>query len=209
MELPQPYKDMIYSNNCDERTTIKAALEFLPDDILEKWKDQLAILTMDRRHGIRVSEDIRKNKELIFLSDKVWPPVTAKETDLPFRFFAFVVLHEIAHVELKHTTQNKDEEEPEADKKAMEWFNAHMEKLNISKTEPIPLLTCNEISENKDFIEGRDWTYNSRKCDVSGFFCVKLYSDEIAPIFEIAERENVSVEVLLRRLLRDFLKTRS
>lgn len=207
MDLPQPYRDMIYSNNCDEKVTIKTALEYLPDEILEKWKGLLAILTMDRRHGIRIDENIRKDKELVFLSDKIWPPGAAKETDLSFRFFIFVVLHEIAHVELRHGSENKAEEEHEADKKAMEWFNAHAEKINSSKPDSIQMLSCKEIIANKDFIEGRDWTYNSRKNDVSGFICLKLYSKELSSIFEIAEKESVSAEVLLRRLLRDFFES--
>ena len=125
---------------------------------------------MEGRHGIRIHEELSKNKQLVFLSDKIWPPRGAIETGSCLRFFIFVILHEIAHIELKHSSQNKTEEEYEADKMAKEWFNDHVQKINQSESGSIlKPLTCKEIEGNKDFVEGRDWTYNSRKDDLSGF----------------------------------------
>ena len=71
-----------------------------------------------------------------------------------YRYFIFVVLHEIAHAYLKHlspkldslTDSEMEAQEDEADKLALQWFNGYVEARANSF---LPKLTRDEIDKAK------------------------------------------------------------
>lgn len=113
---------------------IEYALHYLPRHVLEECKEKLTFISTGHLDGCRLAPALRKNREIIVLSERILPKQRASEIDREVRYFIYVVLHEVAHVVKKHrtptfdniTTQENDLQEREADELALRWFNEHV-----------------------------------------------------------------------------------
>lgn len=194
---------MIYTHNLNEQKVIEKALEYLPPEKLATWENTVAICTNDGRHGIRIFEEIRKEKELIFLSERIWPPKDSDETNPFYRFFIFTILHEFAHIDLN------DDDDDRANERAKEWFNLHVEKINQhpDTVVKLPPMTCKERMGIKDIVDGRDWSYNSSLEDLSGTISITFITQaELAKVLKYFDKKGECAEVIIRRFLREILE---
>ena len=125
--------------------------ETLPDAVLAEHGDSLFFLCMASRDGVRLSRHVRENFEVIVLSDHIAPNIHHAETDPVFRYFMYVILHEVAHAICKHKSQYYDgisakeneAQEVEADALATEWFNERAHDLGN------PAMTAGELAEHE------------------------------------------------------------
>src|SRR5208283_1751237 len=74
------------------------ALRYLPPDILWNYKDKLAFIGTGAMDACRVAPALSKDREIIVLSERIFPQKGAVEDNSKVRYFIFVVFHEIAHV---------------------------------------------------------------------------------------------------------------
>lgn len=129
-------KRIFYSNYPREIIPMNKALKYLPDEVLESLKDRLTILSMTGRKASRLSRGLCESSEIIIVSEKIYPPQDMHESHSDFRYFVFIVLHEIAHAYLEHKCQvydkisdkEKQKQEDEADCTAATWYNQYAEK---------------------------------------------------------------------------------
>jgi len=113
---------------------IKIALNYVPEFVVNDLRDHLAILTMTHRPGLRLSRPLCETCEVVLLSEERFPRVGGQQHESDFRFFIYLVLHELAHTYLKHKCPYFDKLSPEeitkneddATAKAIEWFNLHI-----------------------------------------------------------------------------------
>lgn len=109
------------------------ALKFLPAGLFDEWKDKLAFYSTTGRDACRVSRAICLEREIIVLSERIVPQKTVAVTDTTARYFIFAVLHEVAHAAKKHNPPkdalDKQVQEKEADKIALDWFNGHVHSV--------------------------------------------------------------------------------
>ena len=125
---------IIYTGKVSEILAIRKALDYLPNAVIELLKDELTIFTMTNKAATRLSRPLCKTKEIIFISNCIFPTL-GEQAKTEFRFFAFVLLHEIAHAYLKHKCQvfdgisqdEVDRQESEADSLARQWYNDYVE----------------------------------------------------------------------------------
>ncbi len=133
---------------------VEHALRCLPTDILWNYKDKLAFIGTGAMDACRVAPALRKDREIIVLSERIFPPKGAVEDNPKVRYFIFVVFHEIAHVVKNHrsplldnlTTEDNEAQEKEADEFAISWFNAYIKERNNPCLKSI---TPDEIAEAK------------------------------------------------------------
>jgi hypothetical protein len=180
----------VYADN-DEEIIIKRALEFLPKKVIPK----VAIYTMSTRFGIVLNNpEISKNYEIIFLSDKIFPPSGTADHNQFFRYFVFIVLHEFAHV-------LGNESEYDADGKDLEWYNRHVsdEKLELSFLDEIEILATKEI------ILKREWIFVSEKGDSNKFLSGCVGSGLVNEFLDYCEREGKNVSTAIKTIIREFL----
>lgn len=117
---------------------VQNALFYLPPDILDEHKENLVFLTTADTDGCRVARHYCESREVILLSERILPKQHANERQSEVRYFIYVVLHEIAHAIKKHRSpkfdkldlDEKQAQEDEADRLALEWFNQHIEDLD-------------------------------------------------------------------------------
>lgn len=144
----------------DENTRVDRALEYLPQDVLEKIKGKIAI-TILNGDACRLSQDICRHEEIIILSPWIIPDLK-EETDIDVRYYFFCILHEVAHAVCKHSPPNKisnqDEkaQEDEADTLALTWYNAHALRLEISP------LTAEDIEKHQVEIQDKRANFGVR-----------------------------------------------
>jgi hypothetical protein len=130
------------------------ALRCVPPAILWEYRDKLAVIGAGAMDACRVAPALRKNRELIVLSERIFPKKGANEGDSKVRYFIFVVLHEIAHVIKNHrsplldnlTEEENEAQEKEAETLAISWFNAYIKERNNPYLKSI---TTDEIAEAK------------------------------------------------------------
>lgn len=116
---------------------VEIALGYLPREVLDEHKENLAFISMAHRDGTRLARIICETREVIVLSEHVLPRGHAKEDQSEVRYFFYVVLHEIAHAIKKHrspqydslTKEEFDAQEQEADDLAFKWFNDHIAEI--------------------------------------------------------------------------------
>lgn len=112
---------------------VETALCYLPDNIWNQINGKIAITTLNS-DACRLAQKICKHDEIVVLSPWIFTyiPAGACEADREFRYFIFCILHEIAHAILKHSppeelsSKENEEQEDEADKYAIEWFNKYV-----------------------------------------------------------------------------------
>jgi len=132
---------------------VETALGYLPVDVFEEINGKIAITVLNS-DACRLSQKISKKEEVVLLSPWLFSyiPPGSSEADKEWRYFIFAVLHEIAHVVLKHSPpdeleyQDCNSQELDADAQALEWFNAHVSE-NIDKG--LTPLTIDEIRETQ------------------------------------------------------------
>ncbi len=133
---------------------VQNALECLPQDVLDQFKDSLAFVSTVESDGFRVARALCENREIIVLSERIFPRKGMKEDDPAVRYFTFAVFHEVVHAYLKHrspmfdgiTPKENTAQETEADALALRWYNEYVTK----KGNPyLPKLTVGEIERAK------------------------------------------------------------
>lgn len=142
--------------DCGDRynPSVQIALEYLPREILDEHKDRLAFVGMGQRDGCRLSRALCETREIVVLAERVFPRAGADEGQPEFRYFVYVVLHEVAHAIKRHrsplydslTPQQNADQEAEADDLAFKWFNEHIEALANAS---LPQLSRQEIEVAK------------------------------------------------------------
>jgi hypothetical protein len=132
-------------NDGEKLRALKIALDCLPSFVVDDLRNRLAIFTMTHRRGIRLSRPLCENYEIIFLSEEVFPRSGGFVHEDGFRYFIFIVLHEVAHAYFKHkcplfdkiTPEEINKNEAEATTKAIEWFNMHISRAGITDQKPM------------------------------------------------------------------------
>lgn len=156
LRLPWRYRESCLHDmlDCGDRGNdlVANALKFLPDDVLASHCDNLVIISTLERDACRVARHYCENRELIILSERIFPPVGVHLDAANGRYFVFAVLHEVAHATRKHQSPKFDElsrdqaraQEHEADAVALEWFNSHVEAWGNPHMKPI---TIDEVDQ--------------------------------------------------------------
>ncbi len=143
---------MLYCGQ-QENIWVEAALRYLPDDIWDKINGKIAITVLSG-DACRLAQKICDTDEIIILSPWLFSyiPPGSSEVGKEWRYLIFCILHEIAHVVLKHLppdeisgAENMNQEE-EADKYSLGWFNNHVIKHNAIGLIP---LVIDEIKETQ------------------------------------------------------------
>jgi hypothetical protein len=142
---------------------VEIALGYLPRDVLDGHKENLAFISMAHRDGCRLARVLCETREIIILSEHVLPKGRTDEGQPDVRYFIYVVLHEIAHAIRKHKSPQYDSlnneefevQEREADALAFQWFNDHIAILANSH---LPAITHEEIEQvqakSQDLMKG-------------------------------------------------------
>ena len=113
---------------------VEIALGYLPEEILKEEGANLAIIGVGCIGGCRLPQAYRQ-REIVLLSDWVFPPAGRSEGHAAGQFFIITLLHEIAHAVRRHKSPSLDKltpeethaQEDEAESLAISWFNRHVE----------------------------------------------------------------------------------
>ena len=148
-------------------TCVQNALEYLPFEVFGEIKTSAAFFSTSETDGCRLARELCKTREIILLSERILPRRGATEGDDKYRYFIFVVLHEVAHAYLRHRSPmfdslNAEEieaQEIEAEELALKWFNDHIAR----KANPcLEGLTLDELAKAKSkSAEDREAFYQS------------------------------------------------
>lgn len=133
---------------------VEAALRYLPEEIFNAHKEDLAFISTAHMDACRVARHYCEDREVILISERILPKRGAKEDDPSVRYFVFVVLHEIVHAIIKHGSPKFDAltptevrgQEQEADMLAFNWFNAHIAERDGDRARP---LTRQEVEQEQ------------------------------------------------------------
>lgn len=107
------------------------AIGYLPDNIWENINGKVAFIILNS-DALRLTSIIREYEEVVIFSPWIFPYKPIPENDKEVRYFIFCVLHEIAHIILKHksplncSAQEHEGQEKDADDLALKWFNGHI-----------------------------------------------------------------------------------
>lgn len=116
---------------------MEMALKYLPDNIYENINGKVAFIMLNC-DACRLTSIILEYKEIILFSPWIFPYKPIPENDKKIRYFIFCVLHEVAHVILKHKSpsncsiQENERQENEADDLALTWFNGYVSEKILS-----------------------------------------------------------------------------
>lgn len=78
--------NVLIDGDRSHRSWIETALSYLPEDIIEKEDSKLAVIGLGGIGGCRLPQDFRQ-REVLLLSDWVFPPVGQSEGDAAGQFF--------------------------------------------------------------------------------------------------------------------------
>jgi len=128
--------EILISGDTSQSFWINKALEYLPKEVKKRESGNLAIVGVGEFGGCRLPKHYRK-REIILLSDWIFPPPSHEEGNETGKCFIITLLHEIAHAVLKHKSPKRDElspeedgnQETEADSTAIDWYNQHIESI--------------------------------------------------------------------------------
>lgn len=123
---------------------IEIALAYIPNEVLGETASNLAIVSLGSIGACRLPDQYRQ-RELVLISDWMFPPAGDSEGDDTGRFFIVSVLHEIAHAICRHKSPLLDElapeesraQEDEADALAIRWFNQCVQRHGNEHMKPI------------------------------------------------------------------------
>jgi hypothetical protein len=133
--------------------------EYLPPDVLSAFDGRLAFLSTTFMDGVHLTKSFCRDREVIVLSERIIPARSGDEEFHPsYRYFIFVVLHEVAHACRDHPSpvldslshEEADAQQRETDELALKWFNEH-----ASTTLFQPPLTVAEIGELREKARAR------------------------------------------------------
>jgi hypothetical protein len=136
---------------------VKMALDYLPDNIWENINEKVAFIILNS-DACRLTSIIREYEEVIILSPWIFPYKFFTENEKGFRYFIFCVLHEVAHIILKHkspldcSVQEKQKQEKGADGLALKWFNSHVSEFIERGLLPLPI---EEIRNRQELNQSR------------------------------------------------------
>ena len=144
---------MIDCGRADKNKWVEIALGYLPFEIFEELKEDLVFVAFDDMLACRLSQQQRQ-REVILVSNRLFPPAGDSEGDLMGKFFVWAILHEIAHAKCKHkngkydgiSNEENESQEREADDLAYEWFNKHVSNVDNPYLLPI---TGEEVNDAK------------------------------------------------------------
>lgn len=124
---------------------VQDAFAYLPNEVQYNYREGLAFIATGESDGCRVAPALCQNREVIVLSERILPKKRMGPATPEVRYFIFSVLHEVAHVYLKHGNimfdgikpEENDAQEAKADKLAMDWFNDHIEEMANPDLSPL------------------------------------------------------------------------
>jgi len=145
------------------------ALQVLPDED-QRWvvENVFYFSTYGKTYGSRMSRGLCATKEVIYLSEKIFP-VLFDLNSWDTRLFVLIVLHETAHAKREHKCriydgidQNEyDRQEREATADAIEWFNIYASKNNIELVqEEEELASRNKLGV---LVDEWEWTWSTNR----------------------------------------------
>ena len=132
--------------------------EYLPPDVLSALNGRLAFLSTTCVDGVRLPKSFSRDRDVIVLSERIMPSSGDEESHPGYRYFIFVVLHEVAHACRDHLSPSldglsaaeADAQERETEELALKWFNDH-----ASTTLFQPPLTVAEVEELRENARSR------------------------------------------------------
>ncbi len=144
--------DILVDGDPSHKWWIKTALEYLPEEVLSKEGNKLAIIGVGGIGGCRLPDHYRE-REIILLSDWIFPPGVKSEGDEEAKFFIVTLLHEIAHAICRHKSPKLDKlsdkefkaQEDEADEMAIDWYNTHVTEKGNEFLSPMQVSTFREL----------------------------------------------------------------
>ena len=157
MEQQKPYiplTEFCYANEKNEYDCLRETFRCFPSAIRNYCIDNVVYYsTSIFMIGSRLSREVCETKEIIILSDKIFP-LMFNHSDTATRFFIFVVFHETAHALLKHkckiydsiTGERNELQEQEAHALAFEWYNS------FGKNNGLTILKKTEIDAYEQII---------------------------------------------------------
>jgi len=165
--------EILISGDQSQAWWINIALEYLPKDILRVEGPNLAIVGVGDFGGYRLPKQYRE-REIILLSEWIFPPSAHSEADDSGKCFIVTVLHEIAHAVYRHKSPNLDNlsseedktQENEADNIAIDWYNSHVESQDNDYLTSIEVSTFRELvdrfSKLYEEIAKYKWTWHQK-----------------------------------------------
>ncbi len=144
--------DVLIGGDQSHMRWVEIALRYLPEETLKEEGANLAIIGVGCYGGCRLPQQYRQ-REIVLLSDWVFPPAGHSEGDAAGQFFIITLLHEIAHAVRRHksplfdklTSEVIQAQEDEADSLAIGWFNRHVELRNNKYLKAIQTAEFHEI----------------------------------------------------------------
>jgi hypothetical protein len=139
--------------DCWHNRWLEKALKYLPEDLFKNIKEKILFTSTANRDACRLARRYCESYEIILISERLLPGENIKRDDeAKARYSIYAVLHEVAHVIRKHKSPRFDdlsnaetqEQEGEADKLALTWFNDHIIKFDL------PPITKEEIKAAQD-----------------------------------------------------------
>jgi hypothetical protein len=126
---------------------VEIALQYVPKEILWEYREKIVFIGTGAADACRVAPALRTQREIIILSERIFPKRGAKEDALKAKYFIFCVLHELAHAVKQHrsplldalTREENVAQEKEADDTALMWMEAHVQEVNNPYLKAIPL----------------------------------------------------------------------
>ena len=114
---------------------VEIALGYLPYEVLDEQKESFVFIALGECDACRLAPQYRE-REIILLSDQVFPDPGVAVDHSTARYFIFAVLHEVAHALQKHRSprfdalskEENEVQEREADELAYQWFNDHVKR---------------------------------------------------------------------------------
>ena len=114
---------------------VEIALGYLPYNVLDENREGLVFIALGECDACRLAPQYRE-REIILLSEHIFPNPGVAVDHATARYFIFAVLHEVAHAILKHRSprfddlskEENDAQEREADEMAYQWFNDHVKR---------------------------------------------------------------------------------
>lgn len=116
-----------------KNSLVETALKYLPDEVFIETNEKIGF-TVLKSDACCLSHKIQNYNEIIVLSPWIFSfiPSGSCETDKEWKYFIFCILHEVAHAFLKHhdpdelSGNERDKQEEEADRHALNWFNDYV-----------------------------------------------------------------------------------
>lgn len=101
------FSDML---DCGDRYNrwVEIALEHVPPNILDEYKERLVYVSTADRDGCRLARKYCEEREVILVSERILPKKGVSLGDPDVRYFVFVILHETVHAIKRHQSPKFD-----------------------------------------------------------------------------------------------------